>query len=464
MDLVWRIETTVKRDSPAGVPALAQIPLLPGEAVTTASAVIKDGKVQVNLGPNADLVSWSSTLSPSSVLSLTAGIPSDPSQTPWAETWAIDASTLWHVEPVGLAPAAAESGRAGDAALFFYPWPGETLQLKLDRPQPVAGQTLTLDRSQLQVNPGARATDYVLMLQLRSSRGLDHNITLPEGATLQGVQINGQPRSLRLQGRTLTVPIVPGKQTVSISWRLEEEISAAFQTTPASLNVDSVNHNLVVTLPSNRWLLWASGPGLGPAILFWGVLLVLMLVGVALARWSGRFGLPLGLSQWLLLMLGMTQVAPWGCAAVVGWFFLMAWRDRDAAGSAGLSTTPWWRFDLVQVGLVFATIVMLGVLFNVVAGSLLGQPDMQVIGNGSSAYRLQWTQDRLASELPTATIISVPLMVYRGLMLMWALWLAWSLLNWLRWGWGAWSQGGVWRSREPKAQADPADVSQGAAG
>jgi hypothetical protein len=30
-------------------------------------------------------------------------------------------------------------------------------------------------------------------------------------------------------------------------------------------------------------------------------------------------------------------------------------------------------------------------------------------------------------------------------MLAWALWLANSLLNWLRWGWGCFSAGGLWR-------------------
>jgi hypothetical protein len=35
--------------------------------------------------------------------------------------------------------------------------------------------------------------------------------------------------------------------------------------------------------------------------------------------------------------------------------------------------------------------------------------------------------------------------VYRILMLLWALWLAHSLLKWLRWGWGCFSEGGLWR-------------------
>ena len=72
LDLLWQVETTVQRDSPLGVPALVEIPLLPGEAVTSAGVIVKDGKVLVNLGPQATSLSWSSTLAQRPELSLTA--------------------------------------------------------------------------------------------------------------------------------------------------------------------------------------------------------------------------------------------------------------------------------------------------------------------------------------------------------------------------------------------------------
>jgi hypothetical protein len=69
---------------------------------------------------------------------------------------------------------------------------------------------------------------------------------------------------------------------------------------------------------------------------------------------------------------------------------------------------------------------------------------MQITGNQSSAVNLNWYQDRSLSTLPIATLISVPLMAYRLLMLAWSLWLAVSLLNWLKWGWGCFSSNGYW--------------------
>ncbi|RMG51905.1 MAG: hypothetical protein D6717_12450, partial [Gammaproteobacteria bacterium] len=47
-------------------------------------------------------------------------------------------------------------------------------------------------------------------------------------------------------------------------------------------------------------------------------------------------------------------------------------------------------------------------------------------------------------------ILSLPLWVYRVLMLGWALWLAFALLGWLRWGWEALQQGGLWRALPPR--------------
>jgi hypothetical protein len=37
-------------------------------------------------------------------------------------------------------------------------------------------------------------------------------------------------------------------------------------------------------------------------------------------------------------------------------------------------------------------------------------------------------------------------------MLIWSLWLAISLLNWLKWGWECFSNDALWKKSEPKAK------------
>ncbi len=433
LDLLWRVETTVRRESPLGVPALAQIPLLPGESVTTAGVNVKDGKVLVNLGPQADSMSWSSNLAQANAIMLNAA-----KDTGWAETWIVAASTLWHVDAEGIPPVAPDANP--DADLAFRPWPGESLKLKIERPQAIPGQTLTIDSSALTARPGSRVTDYQLSVVLRSSRGIDHNMILPPGAILKSVSINGQPRPIRASGRQVTLPIAPGKQQVELVWSVDQGMAASYTTLPAGLNLSSVNSRIDLHMPQGRWLLLVSGPGIGPAILFWGKLLVMLAIAFALGRLRG---VPLKTYQWLLLALGLTQVDWWAAVLVVSWFFALAWR----AGDTG-SERPRWFFNLRQLGYVALTLAMLATLFAAVEGGLLGLPEMQVSGNDSDAGLLRWYLDRAGPDLPQAWTFSLPILAYRGLMLAWALWLAWSLLVWLKWGWAAFGQGGLWRRRK----------------
>ena len=78
---------------------------------------------------------------------------------------------------------------------------------------------------------------------------------------------------------------------------------------------------------------------------------------------------------------------------------------------------------------------------------------MHVTGNGSSAQSLQWFADRSADALPQASAITLPMWVYKLLMLAWALWLANALIGWLRNGFAAWTKDGYWRTDAKPASA-----------
>jgi ABC-type Na+ efflux pump permease subunit len=47
--------------------------------------------------------------------------------------------------------------------------------------------------------------------------------------------------------------------------------------------------------------------------------------------------------------------------------------------------------------------------------------------------------------LPQVWVISWTSWIYRFAMLIWALWLAFALLGWLRWGWHCFSYQELWR-------------------
>jgi hypothetical protein len=148
---------------------------------------------------------------------------------------------------------------------------------------------------------------------------------------------------------------------------------------------------------------------------------------------------PLKTLDWLLLGLGLSQAGVWVGLLVAGWLFAMGLRARLDAD------LPPWRFNLMQTGLFLLSLAALWALVAALQQGLLGLPEMQIAGNGSTSTGLNWYQDRSGRELPEVWVISVPLLVYRGLMLAWALWLAYRLLGWLRWGWQGLSRPLLWR-------------------
>ena len=136
---------------------------------------------------------------------------------------------------------------------------------------------------------------------------------------------------------------------------------------------------------------------------------------------------------------------------LAGWLFALGLRSRLAQDLLG--DLPPWRFNLMQTGLVILSLAALAALFAAVEQGLLGLPEMQIAGNGSTAASLDWYQDRSGAELPGVWVVSVPILVYRGLMLAWALWLAVRLLGWLRWGWQGFSTPVLWREVKLKLPA-----------
>jgi hypothetical protein len=439
LGLSWTVTTTVSRVSPKGSAIVLAIPLLPGESVTTEKVRVEKNKALVNMGPRGRRVSWTSTLKPMAELTLTA-----PEEKAWVEHWKLLASPMWHAEVAGIPTVFGQQG--GPVRIRQWrPWPGESVTLNIARPEGVAGQTLTIDKASLELKPGLRAADAKLDVSLRSSRGGQHTFTLPESADLQSVKIDGNVQPIRQEGRKVTVPIRPGGHSVSLEWRQEGGVGLLYRTPEIDLGAASVNSGLQVHMPRKRWTLFLGGPQLGPAVLFWPLLSVFLAVSIGL----GRVGLtPLKWGQWFLLSLGLTQTPIPAAMFIAGWLLTLGWRKAKPCKNDLL-------FNLVQVALAWFTLAALVCLFTSITRGLLGYPDMQISGNGSSAHTLLWYQDRTGMQLPRAWVLSVPLLVYRLAMLAWALWLASALIQWLKWGWSCFSEGGLWRQKKPAATPPP---------
>ena len=439
LDLEWSVHNQVERLAPREGGFTVSLPTISGEHVSTPGLKVRDGKVTIGLDNGEDETEWESTLEQTETLTLTA-----PDLTNHAEVWIILVSPTWHVEFSGLPESASsEPGSLTDYHQFeFHPLPGETLSLKVSKPIPVEGATRAIDSLNLTSSFGARSRTHDLLFTLRASQGGEQVISLPADAELLAVSRDGATISARMQDGKISVPIKPGAQKYSVRFRDNAEMQMSLHTPDVSLGLPAANITLAINVPDDRWLLAAFGPPAGPVILFWGELLVAIVLAWLLARWRNG---PLRFHQWLLLVLGFSTFSWLALLVVVAWLFALDWRARTAPAAN-------WKFNLAQLGLVGLTLVSLACLFESIRNGLLGRPDMMVSGGGSWANYLQWFADRSTDALPSASVISLPLWMYNVVMLLWALWLAWAVVGWLRKGFAAWMDGGYWRRwRKPAA-------------
>lgn len=432
----WNVSTELRRVSPAGSLIVARVPLLPGERVTSAEVPVENGMATLRLAGDADSVRFESVLEPRPELALKAVEAGG-----YSERWVLRCSPIYRCQAEGLAPIQhVDSGRWQPV---FAPWPGETLRLGVARPAAATGQTATIDSARLTLRPGVRLLRAELSATLRSSTQSRYALQLPDGSEVDQLNVDGKSEPIRQTGSQLELVLEPGQHALHVGWQEPGGLTALFRTPAVTLGTELSNAEVSVHLPDDRWLLAVGGPSWGPAILFWGHLLLILLLAPLLARVPRS---PLRTWQWALLALGLTQVPLPVAGLVFGWFFAIAFQDRERP------ERPLW-FNARQLLLLGFTLVFLTCLFAAVYDSLLNTPNMEVAGANSSERLLRWYVDRSPGTLPQAWVLTVSLWVWRGVMLLWALWLAHSLVGWLQWAWRLFSAQGVWRPRKRESAA-----------
>jgi hypothetical protein len=424
----WTVTTELQRTSPRGSLIVLRIPLLPGERVTSADVPVENGVATLRLVGDGERVSFESVLEPRAELALSAG-----SGTGYSERWVVRCGPIYRCEPRGIAPIQHDEG--GRWQPVFAPWPGEALTLALVRPAAAAGQTATVDGARLELHPGVRLLRAELAASVRVSTQTSYTLALPEGGEVDQLSIDGKNEPIRQEGSRLELVFAPGRHELRVAWQDPGGMSALLETPLIRFGAELINAELVVHLPNERWLLAAGGAGWGPAILFWGHLVLILLLAPVLARLPRS---PLTTWQWALLSLGLTQVPLVVAGLVFGWFFVMALQDFERPERA------LW-FNARQFFLLGYTLIFLGCLSGAVYDSLLNTPNMEVAGSGSSERLLHWYVDRTPGTLPRAWVFTLSLWVWRGVMLLWALWLANNVVGWLKWAWNEFSAEGVWK-------------------
>jgi len=427
--------TNVSRVAPERGGFSIDVPLLENEAVLNDTITINTdpddhtSTAALVFGRRDQSIEWTSRLQPQTTFTLTAPISSDRT-----ETWTLEPSNFWHVDYNGLNPVGDSADLSGPT---FQPEAGEQLDVALIQTIPVPGATVTITNVEHHTTIGARQQRQILTLQTLASQGGTLAVELSASDNeLVSVNINGNDEPISLIDNVLPLPVTPGQSSYQVSWLENTPRSTVFSISPATLEHPASNITTKVGMSRDRWVLLLGGPSLGPGILLWGMVLVALILALLIARIPA---LPFTRVDAVLLSLGLSLANLPATLLIAVWIIALRFRGNFINGLSSDALK-----NLLQITTAALSIITILTLIATVPFALLGSPDMQIQGNGSTAYNYNWFTDQTEGVLPTAWVLSLPMWIYRAMMLLWSLWLAFALIRWVPWAWQQWSTPAMW--------------------
>ncbi len=425
------ITTTIQRISPANSSFEIRYALLKDESLVTPGVEVKNGDLIAEFKPNEYQKTFKSILKATDKVELTAA-----NNKIWNEIWYLSASNLWHFDYTGT------------PRIYFnqeipewHPRPGESLAIKLEKPIGIVGTTKTIESLNLTANLGKDLQKYSLNFLIKSSKGEIHPLDLPVGIEITSVKINQLAQSFKADSSKIDLNLIPGSQTIDIEWREKKALNKYYKLPEIKLNAPTANLNLNYQLSERSWVVATGGTNYGPAVLFWGYFPLAIFLAFILSRFKD---LPLKFYQWCLLLIGLSQVNIGLNLMVITWFVFLGLRAKTKLSNHTL------RFPLMQIFLAFWSFWAFQALYQAIKTGLLGSPVMKIAGNYSSSFSLNWYQDLTTGSIPMPWFLAFDIWYYRILMLLWALWLAASIIHWVKWGFDAYTTNGGWYKQKPK--------------
>ncbi|MGX5200797.1 hypothetical protein [Aliikangiella sp. IMCC44632] len=430
----WELTSSVERLAPLKGSINARIPLLSFEQPLMHHRLIKDSEMQVNLPAQADSFDWRSSVIQQESYELVAS-----SQNHINEIWSFIVFPNWHIELQGIPQVKSETSDDDYWRYEYYPRAGEKLNFTLSKPPAASGSSVAIENVQQRLILSKRKLTNEIKLNYRATRSEQLIIDIGE-AELKNLTHNGQPLNIGAVDNLVSINLKLGENQLAIVLEAPLSLSLISEVTTPKLNFAYSNLTSEVIVPENRWLLRASGPGIGPAFIYWGELLFFIGLAFGLSRLAFS---PLNYWQWLALGFGMSTFS-WGALAFVGaWLLSTQWRRQ----------IPDYKQSLLQNWMVIASsVIAVFTLIAAVPSGLLQSPNMGVTGNGSSRYMMQWFMDHGEGALGLFNVISVPLWIYKGLMLVWATWLSFCLIKWISWIWQDLADAKLTTTKQAKAK------------
>ncbi|MBL4660005.1 MAG: hypothetical protein JKY19_06595 [Alcanivoracaceae bacterium] len=417
----WSVITSVNRIASNQGALNLSIPLLKNEHPTEKMQYDSNGEVIISMGPTESSFSWTSRMDRNTEMTLTAA-----DNEYYLETWEILASPQWNINISGV-PIVTPTNiidSMNDYFVHIYkPRPGESLLINISRPQAIEGNIVSIESINNHFSIGKRATKSITTIHYRATQGGAFDINLDKKAQVNSVSFDGADSNLTNEDGVISVGFLPGKHKVIIEWQVNQALSSLNTTPMISIAGNYSNIRQKINIPNSRWVLYGYSKGVGPAFLYWGEFLVFTVLAFFLARIAYS---PLKFWQWLLLGYAFGTVSWFAFGFISMWLFFVGWKKQQQIITKDLSAILLQWFSLLL------TVITIIVFIASVAFGLLSYPQMGITGQGSNASNLNWFMDVYQNQLPAITIISLPIWWYKGLMLMWSIWVSFSLLDWLQ--------------------------------
>ncbi len=416
----WNLETKVRRKAPKNSAITAKIPLLRFEQPIEMSDKVVNRKMKIVIPRNRYEVSWRSSINDVAEFELIAL-----DEKSITESWQILVYPNWNIQINGIDAVAPHNISGDDYWIYqYFPRAGEKLNFSLTKPPAVEGASVAITRVDQKHTVSKRKTTTHLVIEYVATRAESLEIKIGD-AELKNITHDSNVVNLGKVEGIVSIGLKPGKHQLTLE--IERALEITFDFNLDKIEIDQTFSNLSthLILPKNRWLISTSGPGYGPAIIYWGELLFFTLLAFALSRLSFS---PLNYLQWLILGLGMSTFSWPALSLIIAWLLAGEWRRQNNTAAKPMKIPVSW---LILISSIIAVLVLVGAVSN----GLLGSPDMGVRGNDSYGHSLKWFLDQGEKSLGLVTVYTLPLWVYKGLMLLWATWLSFSLIKWLSWVW-----------------------------
>lgn len=423
IDSSVRVDNQVLRVAPKAGVLNTQVPLLPQEIATSEISVV-DGRVNIFMERDSNVVGWLGRLQHTdNTLTFTAA--NDPNI---IEIWTFQVSDRWHLnESHLLSRWKNQSSLEIEAEESFYlPQVGESMTLSLERLQSFDNTLAVVDDALVSLFPGLKTSKGELFYSVRSPSGIEQMVSLPKEVKVLSVRFDGKQQNIRLENTLLTLEIPAGETEIVIEFEAQAIGLLSYQAPRFDLNLPVSNLSVHINnYPA--WLMYSQGPLIGIAVLYWGQLLLFLVLAYVFGRVKG---LPISRWQWVVFGLGVS-VSSWLPLWMLIAFCIAIWIYQHRL----LTNSHFPYLKETRIALViFGCLILLGLLV-FIPSSLFSRPDMGIIGNESTLTQWRWFLDRSTGMTPEVTLFSAPFYVYKAFLVIWSLWLSFAVLNWSMSSW-----------------------------